>query len=276
MNDVIKKNVRALREQRGWSQEHLAGAAGVSARTIQRVETTGAINSESLMAIANAFDVSLDVLRADIVGVEARLRDLQMFGITEEDLGDTDAIKQKFEAFKASHVLLPLTSVEHAADLRVLGSSHALHFECTCPDDASQQEAAELQQMLRDGSNIWSDLGATEQWQYLVDCYQHVARLRTLGATVVCAAHEHGLRFETVAGAALLDVLYVLVVPQRDRPLRLAISKSRGVRLCVTSFARCPLSAGADRSGAVRSSLEVRAAPHPRRVRPLAVVPCAA
>ncbi|REN19170.1 XRE family transcriptional regulator, partial [Mycobacterium tuberculosis] len=31
------ETVKRLREQRGWSQEHLAGAAGLSARTVQRM-----------------------------------------------------------------------------------------------------------------------------------------------------------------------------------------------------------------------------------------------
>ena len=50
--------VRKLREERSWSQEHLATIAGVSSRTIQRVESEGTASLETRMAIAAAFGVT--------------------------------------------------------------------------------------------------------------------------------------------------------------------------------------------------------------------------
>ena len=50
--------VRKLREERAWSQEHLAGVSGVSLRTIQRVEAEGTASLETRMALAAAFNVS--------------------------------------------------------------------------------------------------------------------------------------------------------------------------------------------------------------------------
>ena len=47
--------VKRLREERAWSQEHLASVAGLSARTVQRLETDGNASAESKMAIAAAF-----------------------------------------------------------------------------------------------------------------------------------------------------------------------------------------------------------------------------
>ena len=47
--------VKRLREERAWSQEHLASVAGLSARTVQRLETDGNASAESRMAIAAAF-----------------------------------------------------------------------------------------------------------------------------------------------------------------------------------------------------------------------------
>jgi transcriptional regulator with XRE-family HTH domain len=46
-----------LREERAWSQEHLASVAGLSARTVQRLEAEGNASLESKMAIAAAFGV---------------------------------------------------------------------------------------------------------------------------------------------------------------------------------------------------------------------------
>ena len=54
--------VRALREEKSWSQEHLADAAGLSARTVQRVEAEGVGSAETRLALAAALDVPVSTL----------------------------------------------------------------------------------------------------------------------------------------------------------------------------------------------------------------------
>jgi transcriptional regulator with XRE-family HTH domain len=54
--------IRALRIQRGWTQEQLAEIAGLSARTIQRAETAGCAAFETLRAVAVAFEADFDQL----------------------------------------------------------------------------------------------------------------------------------------------------------------------------------------------------------------------
>lgn len=49
--------IRKLREDKGWSQEHLAAVSGLSARTIQRLEAEGNASLESRSAIAVALGV---------------------------------------------------------------------------------------------------------------------------------------------------------------------------------------------------------------------------
>ena len=49
--------VKHLREERAWSQEHLASVAGLSTRTVQRLEADGNASTESRMAIAAVFGV---------------------------------------------------------------------------------------------------------------------------------------------------------------------------------------------------------------------------
>jgi len=51
--------IRKLREDRAWSQEHLAAVAGLSARTIQRVEAENSASRETRMAIAVALGIDL-------------------------------------------------------------------------------------------------------------------------------------------------------------------------------------------------------------------------
>lgn len=58
------QHIRKLREARAWSQEHLADAAGLSLRTIQRVEAEGKASAETRLALAAALDVPVAELSA--------------------------------------------------------------------------------------------------------------------------------------------------------------------------------------------------------------------
>jgi transcriptional regulator with XRE-family HTH domain len=60
---VDSKRIRAEREQRAWSQEHLASAAGVSLRTVQRVEGTGLASYDTAQAVAAVFGIDVAELR---------------------------------------------------------------------------------------------------------------------------------------------------------------------------------------------------------------------
>jgi transcriptional regulator with XRE-family HTH domain len=55
--NVDKDLIKYLREERAWSQEHLAAVTGLSARTIQRLEADGKASHESRLALAAAFGV---------------------------------------------------------------------------------------------------------------------------------------------------------------------------------------------------------------------------
>jgi uncharacterized glyoxalase superfamily protein PhnB/DNA-binding XRE family transcriptional regulator len=53
--------IRSLRERKAWTQEHLAGAARISPRTVQRAEE-GVMSAETKAAIAGALDVPVESL----------------------------------------------------------------------------------------------------------------------------------------------------------------------------------------------------------------------
>ncbi|HUH55561.1 MAG TPA: helix-turn-helix transcriptional regulator [Rhodanobacter sp.] len=57
--------VRRWRDGRGWSQEHLAEVAGISLRTVQRIENGEKAARESIMALAAAFGVDVATLMVD-------------------------------------------------------------------------------------------------------------------------------------------------------------------------------------------------------------------
>ena len=60
---VDSSYIKAQREQRAWSQEHLAEVTGLGLRTIQRIETTGAASYESARSLAAVFEVDVAKLR---------------------------------------------------------------------------------------------------------------------------------------------------------------------------------------------------------------------
>jgi len=55
----IAEQVKVIRKEKSWSQDQLAEAADLSLRTIQRVERNGKCSSETLLAIAGAFDIEV-------------------------------------------------------------------------------------------------------------------------------------------------------------------------------------------------------------------------
>jgi transcriptional regulator with XRE-family HTH domain len=62
---IASATVRRLRTGRGWSQEQLAIASGLSLRTIQRVEAEGAASMATRVCLAATFDVPLADLGDD-------------------------------------------------------------------------------------------------------------------------------------------------------------------------------------------------------------------
>jgi uncharacterized glyoxalase superfamily protein PhnB/DNA-binding XRE family transcriptional regulator len=55
------QRIKRLRDQKAWTQEHLAQAAEVSVRTVQRAED-GVMSAETLSAIAGALDEPVEAL----------------------------------------------------------------------------------------------------------------------------------------------------------------------------------------------------------------------
>src|SRR5438477_4609324 len=135
MDNITAENIRRHREQRSWTQAHLAEAAALSERTVQRAEEGKPIAAESLQAIAGAFDVSVEDLRKPPHQAE-------------------------IEKIKTRYRVIRLQRIERGADLgRLLGGTHALNFDSPGVDtEAGEDAAAELEQELKNWTDAWSDL----------------------------------------------------------------------------------------------------------------------
>ncbi len=62
---MLGDKLKALRGARSWSQAHLADAARVNIRTVQRIEAGGPASSETLLSLAAALDVDVAELEPD-------------------------------------------------------------------------------------------------------------------------------------------------------------------------------------------------------------------
>jgi len=56
------KKLKQLRESKAWSQSQLADIAGISLRTVQRIEKSGVASPESVMSICSAYDIQTNDL----------------------------------------------------------------------------------------------------------------------------------------------------------------------------------------------------------------------
>jgi DNA-binding XRE family transcriptional regulator len=64
--------LKRLRKAKAWSQEHLAQAANISVRTVQRMEAEGVCSAESKLAVAAALDITPAALSPAAPEVMAR------------------------------------------------------------------------------------------------------------------------------------------------------------------------------------------------------------
>lgn len=62
---MLGDQIRELREARCWSQAHLAEAAALNVRTVQRIEAGEPCSYETMMSLAAALDIDVGVLEQE-------------------------------------------------------------------------------------------------------------------------------------------------------------------------------------------------------------------
>jgi len=105
------KKIKRWREDRSWSQEHLADAAGLSLRTVQRIENGEGASRDSVMALAAAFNV-------DVISMTVDARTEAKAAAQRKRTKIKDALRMGFLINLACYVLglLVFTAISLAAE----------------------------------------------------------------------------------------------------------------------------------------------------------------
>lgn len=182
MNAILARNVRTVREHKNWTQQHLADAAGVKIRTVQRVENSEGASAETLTALAAAFNLPIDFLRTDLEALSS-------------------AVQKQFEELTKTHNIVEMTTVRTSADLNIIVGADANYMDCAVEDDAVQDAFAELKSYLVDVGDVWDSVDAINHRGWIREAYTFVEKLNALGC-VVCVgkgeATHRGVKFQTL------------------------------------------------------------------------------
>lgn len=173
----IADNVRRLRNALSWTQAHLAEAAALTERTVQRVEAGEPISAETLQALAGALDTDVHDLNKPHV----------------EELSP-DEVK-RVEELKKRYSVVPLEVVERASQFDVAQGSHAMLWN-TVPLETKEQEdlAARLQQYMADVMDIAGEMDAVSRLEAFREMIEDVDGLRKLGIVVAIGTHRTRLK----------------------------------------------------------------------------------
>ncbi|MEJ7136986.1 2TM domain-containing protein [Amphibiibacter pelophylacis] len=115
--------VQKLRLQRGWSQQQLAEFAGLSTRTVQRIENGQAASPETLKSLAAVFEVDFARLLADSPAPDATIHDNAAPSASPEripDMNSAATLSDREEREALRHVRALRRLYGHAARFGVV------------------------------------------------------------------------------------------------------------------------------------------------------------
>jgi transcriptional regulator with XRE-family HTH domain len=201
MNAILAKNVRMLRELKHWTQQHLADTAGILLRTVQRVEKGEGASVETLGALANAFDVTIDILQADFAAIAEQLQ-------------------REEEEYKKRHDFVEVREVTSSSDIGVLGGVHGNICYCGSKDDAVQDAFARLQGNIRDMADLWDDVDPVSHREWSRGAFEQVKELNDMGFAVVLGKKDGHWQKMPVT------ILYVVAMPRDEVKPFIAVEKA--------------------------------------------------
>ncbi len=171
--DIDADKIRRLRLERTWTQEHLAEVAGISYRTIQRIEATSKAGMESIRALANAFEIdSTDLIRPSPKAAE----------------GPSPIAKIDTPRF--------LAHIASGADLfAIVGGAHAGTLENEeLNSEAEVELVGSFLQQMSDWGEMWNEVETIERIQQTFEFTQKLKELDEAGFVVFGVRKKKAVR----------------------------------------------------------------------------------
>lgn len=161
----ISQQVKFLRKMFALTQENLADAAGLTTRTIEKIESgKHRPEEQTLRSLARAFKMDASYFEKPTPEQEAR---------------------QKEEIRRAIRktVLVPTDPIHSTSDfLSAFGQRHAFRFDTSAVQSEEVLEvAATLVDWIKDLDGVWSDLGMSDQLRYARSFVEQCSQLEALG-----------------------------------------------------------------------------------------------
>lgn len=207
MNHWLGKNVRRMRDEKHWTQSHLAGAAGIQLRTVQRVEKGDGASVETLAALAAAFDTTIDRLQMDWDAAAALHA-----AILEDN-------RKQEEELRKTHHVIEVTPVTASAHLAGFGDAFGGIYHCFSEDDRVLDAFARLQADMHDCIDIWGDVEATSQREFACAIFSLVEEMNDLGFVIATGTNPE--RWYGIDA----KILYVVAMPKDAVKPWIAIAK---------------------------------------------------
>ncbi len=209
--DEIGRVVRAFRDEFGWSQETLAELAGITSRTVQRLEAGQPSNLDTRRAVARAFDFEdLDWLNKPF------------------PFPDEAELRARHEAFEREHLVLDAKPVDGRGLMATLVDHGCNGIAATglseLPAGVREAFAAALD-FLRECMDVSDVAPRSELLGYGDTIEEILAPLREQGFVIAVATRTTRITGEGWKQPLPLSIVYLAAAPADAPPSKIAVSR---------------------------------------------------
>jgi transcriptional regulator with XRE-family HTH domain len=174
----IAQQVRFLRKMLRLTQENLADAAGLTTRTIEKIESgKHRPEEQTLRSLARALKIDIAYFEKPTPEQEARQR-------------------AEIERTIRKTVLVPTDPIRTTPDfLAAFDQRHAFRFDTSAAQDNESLEiAASLVDWVKDLNDVWDDCGMSQRVEYARSFVDQCAQLEEFGLLCHMGHHRQVLR----------------------------------------------------------------------------------
>jgi len=176
------KKIRRLREDRAWTQERLAAVAGIDTRTVQRIESGRSAFPDTLMALANAFEIDI----AELIQTSKQE--------PEQAEQKRDGEEEKKNPREPRIVfLLRISSGKELFD--IVGGVDGCSLENDeLGDEGEVDSVGDFLQGLSDWADMWNDIGPKDRIKAAYEYTEKIRELEEMGLWIFAGQNVRKLQ----------------------------------------------------------------------------------